>query len=244
MTKNSNEREALRDHRVYLCAPVNALVEGLYEQKIPFTQVKQHGDFGLGTFDDLDGEMVMLDGEIYQITGTGRVNRVDEQARTPFACVTFYRPLSRDRLETPMPYDDFQVWLDGLLPSPNIFYAVRIEGRFSYLKVRSVPKQENYRPLVEVTQEQTVFEYSEIEGTLAGFFTPGFLSSVSVPGWHLHFLSADRQHGGHLLECRPAGVDVGVQMLSTLELALPMSLDFLTWDFRRNTETDLDKAER
>ena len=244
MTIDKDELKVVRDHRVYLCAPVNALVEGLYEQKIPFTQVKQYGDFGLGTFDDLDGEMVMLDGEIYQISGTGRVHRVDEQALTPFACVTFYRPLSRDRLEITMSYADFQVWLDGLLPSPNIFYAVRIEGRFSYLKVRSVPKQENYRPLVEVTQEQTVFAYTEIEGTLAGFFTPSFLSAVSVPGWHLHFLSADRQHGGHLLECRPAGVEVGVQMLSILELALPMSLDYLTWDFRRNTEADLGKAER
>lgn len=244
MTMDPEEHSAGRNRRVYLCAPVNALVEGLYEQKIPFTQVKRYGDFGLGTFDDLDGEMVMLDGEIYQISGTGQVHRVDERALTPFACVTFYRPLSRDRLERPMSHADFQVWLEGLLPSPNIFYAVRIEGRFSYLKVRSVPKQESYRPLVEVAQEQTVFEHTDMEGTLAGFFTPGFLGSISVPGWHLHFLSKDRRHGGHLLECRPAEVDVGVQMLPVLELALPMSLDYLTWDFHRDTEADLGKAER
>jgi acetolactate decarboxylase len=239
-----DEQAAVNADRVYLCAPVNALVEGLYEQKIPFTQIKQHGDFGLGTFDDLDGEMIMLDGQIYQVTGTGQVNRVDENTRTPFACVTFYRPLSRDRLETELSYADFQVWLERLLPSPNIFHALRIEGRFSYLKVRSVPKQENYQPLIEVAQEQPVFTYKDIEGTLAGFFTPVFLSSVSVPGLHLHFLSADKQRGGHLLECRPSGVEVGVQMLSTLELALPVSLDYLTWDFRRNIEADLGKAEK
>jgi acetolactate decarboxylase len=188
--------------------------------------------------------MVMLDGEIYQVSGTGHVHRVDEKTFTPFACVTFYRPLSQDRLETGMSYADFQVWLERLLPSPNIFYALRIDGRFSYLKVRSVPKQENYRPLVEVAQEQPVFTYTDIEGTLAGFFTPDFLSSVSVPGLHLHFLSADRRRGGHLLECRPSGVEVGVQMISTLELALPMSLDYLTWDFHRNIEADLSKAEK
>ena len=215
---------------VYLSAPVNALVEGLYEQKMPFTQIKRHGDFGLGTFDDLDGEMVMLDGEIYQITSTGEVHRVAEQACTPFACVTFYRPLSRDRLETDMSYADFQDWVEQLLPSPNIFYALRIEGRFSQLKLRSVPKQENYRPLVEVAREQSVFTFTDIEGTLAGFFTPSFLGSVSVAGLHLHFLSTDRRRGGHLLECRPAGVKAGVQMLPTLELALPMRLDYLTCD--------------
>lgn len=241
---NPNEPAVLNANRIYLCAPVNALVEGIYEQKIPFSQIKQHGDFGLGTFDDLDGEMVMLDGEIYQITGTGQVHRVADQARTPFACVTFYRPLSQDRLEMDMSYADFQAWIERLFPSLNIFYAIRIDGRFSYLKVRSVPKQENYRPLVEVAQEQSVFTFTNIEGTLAGFFTPGFLGAVSVAGLHLHFLSADRRRGGHLLECQPSKVEVGVQMLPTLELALPMSLDYLTWDFCRDTEADLSKAEQ
>ncbi len=241
---NPNEPAALNANRVFLCAPVNALVEGLYEQKIPFTRIKQHGDFGLGTFDNLDGEMVMLDGQIYQISATGEVHRVDESACTPFACVTFYRPLSQDRLAAEMPFADFQTWLKGLLPSPNVFFALRIEGRFASIKVRSVPKQENYRPLVEVARDQPVFTFTDIEGTLAGFYTPGFLGSVSVPGLHLHFLSADRRRGGHLLECRPENVEVGVQMISALELALPMSLDYLTWDFSRDTEKDLNRAER
>ena len=77
---------------VYLCAPVNALVEGIYEEKIPFSEVKKHGDFGLGTFDHLDGEMIMLDNQIFQIRDDGRVQKVDEDALTPFACVTFFRP--------------------------------------------------------------------------------------------------------------------------------------------------------
>jgi len=239
-----NQKKQSVLNRVYLCAPVNALVEGIYEQKIPFTQIKQHGDFGLGTFDNLDGEMVMLDGRIYQITSDGRARQVDEQALTPFACVTFYRPLSHDDLETEMTHADFQEWLQRLLPSPNIFYAIRIEGCFAYIKARSVPKQENYRPLVEVAKEQPVFTFTDIEGTLAGFFTPAFIGSLSVPGLHLHFLSADKQHGGHLLECRPGKVRVGVQFIQTLELALPMSLDYLTWDFRRDTDQDLNKAEK
>ncbi|MFH1079565.1 MAG: acetolactate decarboxylase [Pseudomonadota bacterium] len=238
------EPEPMNPSRVYLCAPVNALVEGIYEQKIPFTHVKKHGDFGLGTFDNLDGEMVMLEGRIYQITADGRVHQVDEQALTPFACVTFYHPLSHDELSAEQSYPVFQEWLRGLLPSPNIFYAIRVEGRFASMRVRSVPKQENYRPLVEVAQEQPVFTFTDIEGTLAGFFTPEFLGSLSVPGLHLHFLSDDRQRGGHLLECRPSRVRVGVQLIASLDLALPMSMDYLMWDFRRDTKLDLNKAEK
>ena len=230
---------------VYLCAPVNALVEGIYREKIPLSKIRRHGDFGLGTFDSLDGEMVMLDGRVYQITGDGRVHEVkEEDAATPFACVTFYAPASHDDLDEELDYADFLDWILRLLPSPNLFYALRLEGSFAHVRVRSVPRQENYRPLVDVAADQPVFELSEVEGTLAGFFSPAFLESLTVPGLHLHFLSNDRTQGGHLLECRPRRVRAGVQFISTLELGLPMSLDYLTWDFRRDIGADLDKAEK
>jgi acetolactate decarboxylase len=263
---------------VYLCAPVNALVEGIYEEHIPLAQIGKHGDFGLGTFDDLDGEMVMLDGQVYQITGDGRVHEVTEPVSTPFACVTFYSPISHDELDATdersrsaldrasprvdadrersaldrdqppgtagLPYADFQRWLLDLLPSPNLFYALRIDGSFAHVRVRSVPRQENYRPLVDVARDQPEFTFADVEGTLAGFYTPAFLESLSVPGLHLHFLSADRTAGGHLLACRPRRIRAGVQFISTLELALPLSLDYLTCDFARDTGADLDKAEK
>jgi acetolactate decarboxylase len=230
--------------RIYLCAPVNALVEGIYEEKIPFSEVKKHGDFGLGTFDHLDGEMIMIDGSIWQIRADGRVQRVAENALTPFACVTFFKAEKRAALHGDREYADFLGWLESLLPSPNLFYALRIDGRFSYIKTRSVPRQECYRPLVEVAAEQPVFEFEDIEGTLAGFFTPDFMASVSVPGMHLHFLSADQQHGGHLLACRPHQAQVSVQALSTVELGLPHSEAYLQWDFHRDISRDLDKAEK
>jgi len=230
---------------VYLCAPVNALVEGIYREKIPLAKIKQHGDFGLGTFDSLDGEMVMLDGRVYQIAGDGQVREVREaEAATPFACVTFYSPVSHDELDDELSYAAFQDWILQLLPSPNLFYALRIEGTFADVRVRSVSRQDNYLPLVEVAKHQAEFTFVKAEGTLAGFFAPAFLESLSVPGLHLHFLSGDRRQGGHLLECRPLHVCAGVQFISTLELGLPMSLDYLTWDFRRDTGADLDEAER
>ena len=228
---------------LYLCAPVNALVEGIYKERIPYSEIKKHGDFGLGTFDSLDGEMVMLDGDIYQITSDGHVHQRDDASHSPFACVTFYRPATYDELPRTSSDEDFLTWLAGLLPSPNIFYAIRIEGTFSYVRVRSVPKQDSYKPLVEIAKAQPEFEYTDVEGTLAGFFTPAFMGSVSVPGLHLHFLSSDFQHGGHLLECRPINIRAGVQFINSLELGLPMSLDFLTLDFQRDTEEDLDQAE-
>jgi acetolactate decarboxylase len=239
-----HHKSSLNHSYLYLCAPVNALVEGIYEENIPLADVMQHGDFGLGTFDDLNGEMVILDGKVYQITADGRVSVVDRSVSTPFACVTFYETHSTDEIEGEMSYEEFLQWLQSLLPSLNMFYAIRIEGVFKHVKVRSVPKQESYRPLVEVAKDQPVFNFPDIEGTLAGFFTPSYMSSLNVPGLHLHFLSADLQHGGHLLECIPQKLRVGIQFISRLELSLPMTLDYLTWDFQRDIKADLNKVEK
>lgn len=241
---NDNEVSIHTEGRVYLCAPVNALVEGIYEENIPFTQIKRHGDFGLGTFNDLDGEMVMLDGRVYQIDSKGRVSAIADDQLTPFACVTSFHPSIFAQAESEMEYTTFLQWLSRLLPSPNLFYAIRIEGQFAYIKARSVPKQVCYRPLVDVAKEQHVFEFNAVEGTLAGFYTPDFVASLNVPGLHLHFLSYDLQEGGHLLECRPQNVRVAIQAISKLELSLPMSREYLEWDFHRDISQDLNQAEK
>jgi acetolactate decarboxylase len=229
---------------IYLCAPVNALVEGIYEENIPLSEIRRHGDFGLGTFDDLDGEMVMVEGDCYQITADGQAHKVPADRHTPFAVVTFFKPTFRVDFEEAMNYDTFLSRIDDLLPSPNLFYAIRVSGRFSYVRARSVPKQHNYRPLKEAAHEQHEFRFEGTEGILAGFFTPSFMASLNVPGLHLHFLSADRKRGGHLLECRTDNVTVEVQMIHNLELSLPMTHDYLTRDFVHDAAADLEEAEK
>ena len=239
------EHSRVTESTIYLCAPVNALVEGIFQGQITLGEIRRHGDFGLGTFDRLDGEMVMLDGVIYQITGEGRVQVIeDNQQVTPFVCLTSFTPMSTESLSDRMEHADFMNWLQELMPSPNIFYAFRIRGMFEHIKVRSVSRQESWRPLVEIAAEQAEFTFTKIKGTIAGFFTPAFMASVNVPGLHLHFLAEDGSGGGHLLECVPADISVEVQLIPRLELSLPMSLDYLTCDFQRDIAQDLDKVER
>lgn len=241
--RRSRKRRA--ESKIYLCAPVNSLVEGIYEQNIPFHEIRKHGDMGLGTFNDLDGEMMMVDGEIYRVGSDGKVNLItDDDTCTPFACVTFFQPASDEVLEKEMDYEQFLRWMMELMPSPNIFYAFRITGEFAYVKTRSVPKQENYRPLVEVAKEQPTFEFHNVSGKMVGFYTPSFVSALSVPGVHLHFLTEDKTSGGHLLECKPRKVKLELQYLYTVELSLPANLDYLTWDFQRDIGKDLEKAEK
>lgn len=229
---------------LYLSSPVNALVEGLYEENVPLSAIRRRGDFGLGTFNQLDGEMVMLDGQVFQVKGDGSVSLVDGDPMTPFACVTFFKALAHDHVPTGLDQRGFAAFLESLFPSRNLCYAIRVDGSFAYVKTRSVPRQDNYRPLAEVAGEQPTFEFMDVEGTLAGFFTPSFMPSLNVPGLHLHFLSSDRRCGGHLLECRPLEAEVGIQYLNELSVSLPATLDYLTTELGRDVRDDLKKAER
>ncbi|MHB8909474.1 MAG: acetolactate decarboxylase [Syntrophales bacterium] len=213
---------------VYLSAPVSALMKGLYEENTTIANIRKHGDFGIGTFNDLDGEMVMLDGTVYQLKTDGLAYSVDDAAQVPFACVTFFQPTTVEDVEQDLDDQGFRNLIERLLPSKNMFTAIRIDGHFSSLKVWSIHKQDNYRPITEVRPE--ALDFPRIEGTLAGFYTPTFISSLSMPGYHFHFLSADGGHGGHLFQCRPQKVRISIQFVPELILNLPMTIDYLTTD--------------
>ena len=232
-----------KENAVYLSAPINALVEGLYVENTTMAEIKRHGDFGLGTFNFLDGEMVLLDGHVYQIRSDGKVYHVEDNEESPFACVTFFNPDTIDALENSDNSKGFHDLLSSLIPSENMLYAIRIDGTFSHVKTRVVPRSENYRPLVEATKNQPVFDFHDVRGCLTGFYTPRFMESLNAPGYHLHFLSEDRQHGGHLIECAMGKVRIGIQHVPKLDVGLPMTLDYLTTDLTRDIGKDLDKAE-
>ena len=229
---------------MYVTAPVNALVGGIYEEERSLAEVLEHGDFGIGTFNQLDGEMVVLDGRIYQLRADGQAHAVAPDTRTPFACVTHFAPYSFEEIGQAMDHGELLALLDRLRPSPNMLYAIRVEGRFDYARTRSVARQEIARPLVEVAREQYESEFAEVDATLVGFWTPSFLQSIAVPGYHFHLLTQDRTRGGHLLECRPRQVRISLQHIASLELGLPLTLDYLTADLERDTRADLEEAEK
>ena len=142
---------------LYQVSTIDALLNGLYYGIQTFGQLEQHGDMGLGTFADLDGEMVGLDGAFYQVKMDGKAYRVADDMLTPFSCVTFFDNDIEQEVPAGTGYSDLEAFIDGLLPTENIFYAVMIEGRFSHMKTRSVPAQEKpYPPLAEVTPHQDI----------------------------------------------------------------------------------------
>ncbi|MBV9386608.1 MAG: acetolactate decarboxylase [Chroococcidiopsidaceae cyanobacterium CP_BM_ER_R8_30] len=243
-------RQALADYlqvehsTLFQISTTGALVEGLHQGEVTVGLLRQHGDFGLGTFNDLDGEMVVVDGCFYQVRSDGKVYAVTDEVRSPFAVVTHFVPERTHDLTDCPDLATLLAKLDQLRLSENVFFAIRVEGNFDYVRTRAVAKQEEGVRLVEAAATQPEFEFHSVSGTLVGFWTPESVKAVNVPGYHLHFLTADKQAGGHLLECAATQVRVQIQHEGDFRMSLPETEAFLKADFSRDTSTELLQAEK
>lgn len=231
---------------VFQASTLDALLEGVYDGDMTFGELKLHGDFGLGTFNALDGEMIAFDGKFFQVCADGTVHEVRDDQQTPFAAVLFFQPTIRRTIDDELDFQQLERRLDERLPSRNVFYALRIDGFFPRMKTRSVPRQQRpYPPLVEVAKVQPTFDYENVRGTVVGFRFPDYASGLSVPGYHLHFLSDDHRGGGHVLEFSLApGAVLSVDPAAHFHLELPKTTDFLGADLEKDHREAIDFAER
>lgn len=191
---------------IYQISTYDSLSKGGYEGIVPLKEIAKYGDFGIGTFDGIHGEMVFLDNVIYQVTVDGKVHPKkgnDLNELTPFAVVTYFDTDIEQTLKDIPDYVTLQNQINDLLVNKNNFYGIRVDGTFEYMKVRSVPLQNKpYPPLTEVIRQQTTFDLTNVKGTLVGFWCPAYVGGVNVAGYHLHFLTEDRRAGGHTLELK------------------------------------------
>ncbi len=231
--------------QLYQTSTIFALLEGAYDGSATCGQLLAHGDLGLGTFDALDGEMVVLDGVVYKVRADGSVARCDDSLGTPFAAVT---PFQADIIDTPAEPMDMQQLtehIDSLITSVNLPWAIRIDGTFTHVKARSVPRQVRpYPRLADVVSQQSVFEFQNVQGTVVGFRMPSYAEGINVVGYHLHFITADRTGGGHVLELQTDDVTVQLDDCMSLHLDLPATADFAKADLTTPDAHELEQIER
>ena len=221
-----------------------ALVEGLYEGAVQVSRLLRHGDFGLGTFVDLEGEMVVLEGICYQILSNGTVRAIEGSTLIPYAVVThFFAENSIDRKEIAS-FDDLVTACDAMRDSDNLFYAFRIMGRFASVTTRVMRPVQDGAGLKAAADAQRAFLFEETEGTLVGMWSPAYAGSFSVPGYHFHFLSKDFQQGGHVLACHTKGTRIESCRMSEMQVSLPVTDAFLQADLTGNPGSDLMSAEQ
>lgn len=187
-------------HELFQTSTVQALLAGAYDGDVTLAEILEHGDLGLGTLNGLDGELIVLDGEAWKAELDCTLTRPERSARTPYAVVVPFAPDAPIALRGPFGEDELQARLGERVTQAKRPTAIRIDGRFAELHVRSVPRQAPpYKPLAEVIEQQHVSLLGEVSGTMIGFCFPDALDGIEMLGTHLHFLSDDRTRGGHVL---------------------------------------------
>ena len=231
-------------HVLFQASTIGALLEGNYEGDVTFAELAERGDLGLGTLNHLDGEMIAVDGRFYRADVEGEVSEVAPEERTPFAVVTRFRPAITFDLEGKLSHEQLLAALDERLPDDAPSAAVRLDGRFDSVRARSVPRQEPpYRPLTEVVAEQHVFELAGVEGTMMGFRFPDYAEGIEVSGYHLHFITADRTRGGHVLDSRALAITAQLDPSSDLHVELPPGVELADPDLAGDAHAALDRVE-
>jgi acetolactate decarboxylase len=232
---------------LYQFGHADAFVNGVYQGILNLRELQQHGDFGLGAPDQVDGELTMHQGKLYQTTADGKTRRADDQLKMPFAFVTTFNPDKIIHLEWSGNLQALYEKLRGLLSNLNGMYAIRLSGDFSTISTRAFPpfKKGDHTPLAEVLDRQQIFRVNNIPGTLIGFYLPGYLAGTNIAGFHFHFLSADLTKGGHLLELQYKGtLQVELAQLDDFLLEMPKAGSFLDFPFNKANKADLEKVEK
>ena len=231
-------------HTLFSVSTSTAIVEGLYQGALRISRLLEHGDFGMGTFINLDGEMVVLDGVAYQIAAGSVVRIAQPDTLIPYAVVTHFKEEASNKDAAFGSFNGATGLCDAMRVSENLFYAFRIDGHFDTVSARVMRPVGHGTGLADAAQKQEELAFQNVTGTIVGLWTPGYASSLSVPGHHFHFISDDRTRGGHVLDCAARRVTIRACSIADFHVALPETVEFLRADLSHDPNADLMTAER
>ena len=234
---------------IYQVALLQSLAMGYFDGSITVKELKTHGDTGIGTFEGLDGEMIVLDGVVYRANQNCKINVVADKVTIPFGNVTFFDADIKGDIVNCNGKEQIDKLLNEKIQaasSVNSFYMVKIHGEFSELLIRSEAKQfPPYPTLVEsLKATQKEFTHKNIKGTIVGLYCPDFMSSLNSTGWHFHFISDDKKIGGHVLNANVKKATYQMDQTDGFRLNLPKKENFSELNFNRDMKEDIRKAEQ
>jgi acetolactate decarboxylase len=213
-------------HELFQTSTIQALLGGAFDGDVTLNELLEHGDLGLGTLNGLDGELIVIDGQVFKAELDCTLSRPDLQSQTPFAVVVPFTPGAAQHISGPTSAATLGHQLWGQSDRPRAPTAIRIDGLFEMVRVRSVPKQmPPYGLLAEAIDHQHRRELRDISGTLVGFCFPDGLAGIEIVGFHLHFASDDRLVGGHVLDFTLRDATVRIDEAADLHVELPAAVD-------------------
>ena len=235
------------DDCMYQVSLMQAFMHGEYGGVITVEDLKTYGDTGLGTFEGVNGEMIVLDGVVYQAASDGSVNIMPDNETIPFATVTKFNEDEQITNITAKNFDDLTSQLNKIIEKngTNNMYVIILKGDFLNITVRSVEKQEKpYKEFTDVAAvDQKVFNYTNQSGTIVAVYFPEYMNELNMPGWHLHFLSEDKTKGGHVLGFNNFNGSGQMDVIHKFNMILPTDDSFANMNFTEDMSNKINSVE-
>jgi len=248
----TTSRSTVKEHSI---APPNTLfqfgvadafINGIYHGDLPVSDLKIHGNFGLGAPNLVDGELTLHNGKVYQTKASGLTIEAPDNLKTPFAFVSFFEPDTVFSVDGTHAQKQLLDLIDGYLHNKNGMYAIRISGQFAHMRTRAFQPVTNqpFRPLANMLDKQHIFEFKNQDGVLIGYKLPAYLAGLNIAGYHFHFLTSKFNAGGHALDFSSTKIKVEIAVITDFTLSAPNDAAFRNYQFNNINKSDLEKVEK
>ena len=239
----------MSDTKMFQVSTLQALALGYSRAVVNVGEIMRHGDIGLGTFEDVNGEMIVLDGHCYRADEKGNVSEADDETGVPFSSVTIFKEDRYCEIDSIDSIEKLKVFLDLRIEEKfglNSMHIVRIDGSFKKVCARS---ESGYRAHHVTLKEalsatQRDFYFDDINGTLVCVYYPDYMDGINASGWHLHFVSEDRKRGGHVFDLSMEKGTAYFDKITNIEIILPREPAFDTYALKNASKDEIKSVEQ
>lgn len=239
----------MHTNKIFQVSTLQALSLGYTRAVMPVKEFIRHGNMGLGTFEGVDGEMIVIDGRCYQADAHGNVCPADPETGVPFAVIADCGEEKKAPIGSCASIDELKDFLNHVVDDAfelNSMHVVRIDGLFEKISARSESgSMTNHVELKDIlVNRQMDFTFTNTEGSLIAVRFPDYMDGINAAGWHLHYISNDRTLGGHVFDLSFEKADATIETISRIELMMPTGPVFDTYDMKSVSQEDIRTVEQ
>ena len=238
----------MKSNKIYQASTLQALALGYTRPVVTVEELLEHGDTGLGTFENVDGEMIVLDGVCYQAKQDGSIVRTEDSAGVPFAVAGFVKDGRTFKIDEKKDLAAIKLELTLRIEEDfglNSIHIARIDGLFDTVHARAgAPYRSQHVSLKDIlSKTQKDFSFERLHGTLVCVYYPDYMDGINASGWHMHFVSENKKHGGHVFEATLSSGECLLQKMDRIEIQLPREAAFDTYSLKEASQDEIEEVE-
>lgn len=239
----------MKSNKIYQASTLQALALGYTRPVVTVGELLEHGDTGLGTFENVDGEMIVVDGVCYQAKQDGSIVPASEETGVPFAVSGFVKDGRKFEIEKLTDIESIKQELTLRIEEDfglNSVHIARIDGWFESVHARAgAPYRSQHVTLKNIlSKTQKDFCFERLYGTLVCVYYPDYMDGINAAGWHLHFISQDRTLGGHIFQVSLSSGECLLQKMDRIEIQLPREAAFDTYSLKKASRDEIAEVEQ